>query len=786
MRAQNQISNISVMILCFVLCFVSACKTDPDITGDPAKLPVITSATSVTNITAKTAICGGNITDDKGQTVTARGVCWNTSIDPTTRDSITKDGSGIGTFQSTLKNLKPNTSYYVRAYATNSSGTAYGSALNFTTDIDFASIITFPVSLIKTTSATCGGNIDNDGGSPVTARGICWSSTNQNPTTSLTTKTTDGTGTGIFTSILTGLTNGTTYYVRAYATNSKGTIYGNTFTFSTAADLPTVSTGIATAITTATATVTGSISYDGGGSITGKGICWSTNSAPTITDNITNNGTGNTSFSGNLTNLTPGTLYYARAFATNSIGTGYGNVVSFSTVALKAPTVTTTSINNILAFSATGGGSITNDGGSSVTSKGICWSTSPSPTISLSTKTSDGTGSSTFNSNLSGLTKGTTYYVRAYAINAIGTSYGNEVSFSTQNGVITLSTSTVSSILAFSGVAGGNITADGGTPVTARGICYGTNSSPTINNSNVSNGSGTGSFTSNLSGLTQGTTYFVRTYATNAVGTCYGNEVSFTTQNGIITLVTTAITHTDGTSASSGASISADGGAPVISKGICWDTNTNPTTALSTKTSDGSGNGIFTSIISNLVIGTTYYVRSYATNAVGTTYGNQIKYVFGGIGYSFLGGFVFYVDGTGQHGLVCSTVDEGNGNVWTWYNSTVDGYSYPLIGASGTAIGTGRSNTNIMLGHSYEAATRCNSKAPTGTWYLPSKDELSLIYVNLRKTGILSFMSSDYWSSSEKSDKSAICIDFSTGLEESNGQWEIKSNGHYVRAIRSF
>jgi hypothetical protein len=106
MKAQNQISNVSAIFLSLVLCFVSSCKTDPDITGDPAKLPVITTATSVTNVTAKTAICGGNITDDKGQTVTSRGVCWSSSIDPTAKDSITKDGSGIGTFQSTLKNLE--------------------------------------------------------------------------------------------------------------------------------------------------------------------------------------------------------------------------------------------------------------------------------------------------------------------------------------------------------------------------------------------------------------------------------------------------------------------------------------------------------------------------------------------------------------------------------------------------------------------------------------------------------------------------------------------------------
>lgn len=699
MKAQNQILNVPAMFLSLVLCFVSSCKTDPDITGDPAKLPVITTATSVSSITARTAICGGNITNDKGQTVTARGVCWSTSIDPTIRDSITKDGSGIGTFQSTLKNLKPNTSYYIRAYATNSAGTAYGSALNFTTDIDFASIITFPVSLIKTTSATCGGNITDDGGSPVTARGICWSATNQTPTTSLTTKTTDGTGTGIFTSALTGLVNGTSYYVRAYATNSKGTIYGNALTFSSAADLPTVSTGVANAITTATATVTGSITYDGGGSITGKGICWSTNPTPTIADKITNNGTGNTSFSGNLTNLSPGTLYYARAFATNSIGTGYGNVVSFNTVALKTPTVTTTSINSILAFSATGGGSITNDGGSSVTSKGICWSTSPGPTISLSTKTSDGTGSSTFTSNLSGLTNGTTYYVRAYAVNTIGTSYGNEVSFTTQSGVVILTTTTVSSILANSAISGGNITNDGGSNVTA--------------------------------------------------------------------------------------------------KGICWNTSPNPTIELSTKTTNGNGTGSFTSNLSDLVQGQTYYLRAYATNATGTSYGNEISFCAGiKVGLNYEGGVIFYVDNTGQHGLICAPNDQSSGI--KWYND-----SYTTTGASDQTIGSGNSNTIAIVtnqGNGSYAAKLCADLTIGGynDWYLPSFSELNLMMKNLGCSTNFGFpwnagTTYHYWSSSESSSTAALTVNYN--IVNSASTWilgSITSGSFYknslyrVRAIRSF
>jgi hypothetical protein len=95
------------------------------------------------------------------------------------------------------------------------------------------------------------------------------------------------------------------------------------------------------------------------------------------------------------------------------------------------PVLTTTIISNITALSATSGGDITSDAGSPVTARGICWSTSPKPTIALSTKTVDGTGIGNFKSNLNLLNENTTYYVRAYATNIKGTGYGNEISFKT-------------------------------------------------------------------------------------------------------------------------------------------------------------------------------------------------------------------------------------------------------------------------------------------------------------------------------------------------------------------
>jgi uncharacterized protein (TIGR02145 family) len=187
-------------------------------------IPTVTLS-AVTNITATTAATGGNITSDGGSEVTARGVCWSTSSNPTTAASKTTDGTGPGSFSSSITGLTPGAAYNIRAYATNAVGTAYSGPTIFSALASTPVLITTPLSLVTTTSAASGGNIPNDGGAPITARGVCWN-TSSGPTTG-NSKTTDGTGIGLFTSSLTGLTANTTYYVRAYATNSAGTSYGD-------------------------------------------------------------------------------------------------------------------------------------------------------------------------------------------------------------------------------------------------------------------------------------------------------------------------------------------------------------------------------------------------------------------------------------------------------------------------------------------------------------------------------------------------------------------------------
>jgi len=288
---------------------------------------------------------------------------------------------------------------------------------------------------------------------------------------------------------------------------------------------PVLTTTSATEVSYTTATSGGNITNEGGSSALSMGVCWSTSPNPTTDNSKTTEKGSSSSFTSNITDLTPNTLYYIRAYATNNVGTGYGNLVSFTTNKLEFPDLTTTSVTEITEVSASSGGNVTEENGSSVIAKGVCWSTLDNPSIT-DKKTSDGSGLGAFSSNITGLKAGTTYHVRSYATNSTGTSYGEDRTFTTLT-VPTVTTSDVSDFTLTSVFCGGNITSDGGLPVTARGLCWNTTQNPTITDNITNNGTGIGSFTSNLPGLEPNLIYHIRAYATNSLGTSYGNELTF-------------------------------------------------------------------------------------------------------------------------------------------------------------------------------------------------------------------------------------------------------------------
>lgn len=192
--------------------------------------------------------------------------------------------------------------------------------------------------------------------------------------------------------------------------------------------LPTVKTEEISNVTSNSAKCAGKVVLNGGMPVTDKGICYSKSENPTITDPHVSGGSGNEAYTCALTGLEKNTTYYVRAYATNSVGTAYGEQKSFKTA--STPTVTTGNVTNVSIHNATCSGNVVSDGGYSVTSRGICWSTTSNPTINNNVVES-GSGMGSFSVELTELNNNTTYYVRAFAKNSVGISYGSEVSFKT-------------------------------------------------------------------------------------------------------------------------------------------------------------------------------------------------------------------------------------------------------------------------------------------------------------------------------------------------------------------
>jgi len=231
-------------------------------------------------------------------------------------------------------------------------------------------LTTESVSEVTVSSAKTGGNITSNGRADIIARGVCWGQNSQPLVSDQ--HTSDGIGDGIFTSTLTGLLPGITYFVRAYATNSAGTNYGNEITFTTEAlTKATVTTAAVTVFTHNTATAGGNVASDGNATVTERGVYFGTTNNPQTTGTKVPAAAGGTgAFTCSLTNLAPGTIYYVAAFATNSEGTAYGSVVQFTTTTV-APTVTTADVTIYTQTTATAGGNVTSNGGVAVTERGV-------------------------------------------------------------------------------------------------------------------------------------------------------------------------------------------------------------------------------------------------------------------------------------------------------------------------------------------------------------------------------------------------------------------------------
>ena len=507
--------------------------------GDPVSfqtkegLPTVETC-GCTELTSFSVKIQCKVTDNAGYDISARGVCYGLTPKPDLGGFHTQDGTGSGTWETELKDLSPNATYYVRAYATNENGTQYGQQLDFTTKEGLAVVRTGQVTNITSNSAQCSGEVVSDGDRAVIERGICWSTTPY-PTTDNFIKADISGGLGQFSCSMTNLQPGTKYYVRAYARNSAGTEYGKEDVyFNTSSVPPTVTTQAASNITSSSANITGTITSTGGATITEAGFIYQAEgdyNAHSVHVQVSSG-----SFSYQLTDLSPGTKYYFKAYATNREGTGEGSILTFTTKSGE-PQVSTVSSSNVGSQRATVTGKIISDGGFPITECGICYSsTNSKPTLSDNSVQANAQ-SGQYNCELTGLTPSTKYYARAYAKNANGTVYDyTSINFKTANGTPAVTIAQQPTYNGNTATVYGRITSDGGADITNYGVLYSTvNSSPSIEPGNyqaaqMEEGAPiTNDFSFTVTGLPSGTMVYYRFFVVNSL-----DKIAYSTSSYLI------------------------------------------------------------------------------------------------------------------------------------------------------------------------------------------------------------------------------------------------------------
>ena len=403
--------------------------------GDPVTITVEDGLAqvrteSVFEIYADRAKCEANVVSDGGFKVVERGVCWSTIPEPTISDAFEKANADTGRFVCQLRGLALSTPYYVRAYVRNETDITYGNELQFMSANGLPEVVTGTYTA-RATSVTISGEVKDNGGYPVTERGICYSTTNMSPTSSDEVKQ-SGAGNGSFTVTITDLTPGKTYYFRAYAKNQNDYNYGDPKPVTTGTGVPTVALKI-TSITATTASTIVKVTDFDGADLDSCGICWSENPNPNEQGKrvIAGGRQLNTEYICNISGLEPKKTYYICAFAKTDVTENYSDVDYFKTAAGE-PVVTT-----ITPAAAIGTNYLVISGSTKTTSdapvlhQGICWSTIANPTKEDNFVEATSVSANPFSCKIDGLQSGTTYYCCAYAENKFGPAYGKSEPFTT-------------------------------------------------------------------------------------------------------------------------------------------------------------------------------------------------------------------------------------------------------------------------------------------------------------------------------------------------------------------
>ncbi|GAB2643964.1 hypothetical protein GCM10027035_42700 [Emticicia sediminis] len=541
----------SIKIFFYLVIIAISCKK-PEVVVTPPTLDVVT----ISEVSTASVRLSSNITDSGNQDISDYGFVYSeTNASPTLDDSKTVHGAIDPVtptpiaFTDVIQNLKPNTTYNVRAYSTIASGPVFSNSFIFkTTNIVQPKIRTDAASSISTNSAKLQGTLEAKGTFDISEYGIVWSSTNASPTTSDSKIAKTGNVTTFpssFTFEITNLAVNTNYNYRAYVISNGVTTYANTLNFRTLAiTQPTITTDAASNISINSAKLQGTVITKGTFDISEYGICWSSTNANPTTADAKSTKTGNitnfpSAFTVDATNLAVNTTFNYRAYVISNGVTTYGNTLSFKTLTVTLPSVKTDAVLLVFINSAKLQGIVEVKGSYEISEHGICWSSRNSvPTIndSKASKTNAlAVFPTIYSVDANNLTANTSYYFRAYVISNGVVSYGNVLTFKTNPVVLpTLSTDGNSIVTDLIRNLNGTILTKGSYDITEYGMCWSfTNSTPTTSDSKGSkNGNPTtfpSRFSIEASGLQGSRTYYYRSYVISNGVTTYGSVLNFNT-----------------------------------------------------------------------------------------------------------------------------------------------------------------------------------------------------------------------------------------------------------------
>jgi hypothetical protein len=619
---------------------------------------------------------------------------------------------------------------------------------------------------ITSFSAVAGGNISSMGADTILQRGICWS-THMSPTLA-DNHTTDGLAIGSYTSSMLPLISNTTYYIRAYATNSYGTAYGNELTFSTlspAGDLPTVISAVLSDTTGYSVNGGGEVTSDGGSAVVARGICWASGVTPTINNSFTVDGSGAGVYSSMATGLMANTTYFVRAYATNIAGTAYGNAYTVTTY--EWPVVKILEIKDIKPTYYTIRGTVLDDKGLNITEIGLALGVDQYPTAEENKRFARSSVSEfeAWYTDWFGqpfqLVSNTRYHLRAYTISQAGIIYGDTMSIVMAPAYPEVETYEVIEAGGKSATLGGHVISSDGAPITLRGICYSKNTSVGIHSDTVISTNDTGAFSLLIADLDSNTTYYFRAFAMNdSFEVKYGNTKSFKTCDvptvGALQRITM---YAD--SAYMKSVVFSDGGCNVTAKGIVLSRAGRADTMIYFTSILGD---YFATKLLDLQPGTDYNARAFAVNDAGIGYGPEmsfstLKCVDGlCVGQEYQGGYISYIlepgdagyDADTVHGIICIK-DYTMGSSWGCYGTNLS-----LTGTNGKEL------TEQIMAQSCNttssAASRCYNLVRNGysDWYLPTGGELGQVFDNLVQNGIGgTYLKNTFWTSEQCSAQGA-------------------------------